>query len=125
MTARLRACVWIALMFAASCGEAGDQRTETLDPTAARERRERLAGATASLLDSGSAAFSARDYAGALRHYRAAVDQDSTVAAAWFGVYMAQTALGDERAAEEAFERARELEPNASLLDPSVGGVPR
>jgi len=108
----------------AACREPGDQRTDTLDPSEARARRAQLSESVVAQLDSGSAAFSSRDYAGALRHYQAAVAGDSTVAAAWFGVYMAQTALGDQRAAEDAFARARSLEPAASLLHPSEGGSP-
>lgn len=60
-------------------------------------------------LDSGNAAYRAGDYPGARRQYRAAVGEDSTAAAAWFGVYMAERALGNELAADSALSRAGDL----------------
>lgn len=60
-------------------------------------------------LDSGNAAYRAGDYQAARRQYRAAVEVDSTAAAAWFGVYMAERALGDDRAADSALRRAGDL----------------
>lgn len=60
-------------------------------------------------LDSGNAAYRAGDYESARRHYRAVVREDSTAAAGWFGVYMAERALGNEPAADSALERAGSL----------------
>lgn len=57
-------------------------------------------------LDSGNAAYRADDYRRARRHFHAAVEADSSVAAGWFGVYMAERALGNDRAADSALRRA-------------------
>lgn len=60
-------------------------------------------------LDSGNAAYRDGDYRAARRQYRAALGEDSTAAAAWFGVYMAERALGNEPAADSALKRAGDL----------------
>ena len=48
-----------------------------------------------------------------------AVELNPDAAAAWFGVYMAEKALGNEEAAAEALERAQDVQPGATLLHPS------
>lgn len=68
--------------------------------------RESLPDAVVAHLDSGNAAYRDGEYGRALRHYRSAAAADSTVAAAWFGVYMAERALGDSVAADSALRRA-------------------
>lgn len=107
---RALAAVWLF----ASCNGA--------EPEAARTGRVELApeptpGVT-SALDSGNAAYRSRDYVGALRHYRAAAELGPDVAATWFGVYMAQLALGDTAAADSAMRRARALAPGLAESHP-------
>jgi Flp pilus assembly protein TadD len=60
-------------------------------------------------LDSGNVAYRAGDYGEARRQFRAATEADSTAASAWFGVYMAERALGNEAAADSALRRAGSL----------------
>lgn len=97
-----------------------DQRTESVTPDVVRGARAVLDPAVVAQLDSGNAAMRAGDPSAALARYRRAVDLDESVTAAWFGVYMAADALGLEDEAEAALERARALEPRASLLDPDT-----
>lgn len=123
MTALIASCLLLGTV--AGCQrDIGDQRTDTLDPAAAEQRRENMPPGMTAQLDSGSAAFRAKDFEGALRHYQAAVAIDDTFAAGWFGVYMAQKALGNEDAARDAFERATAAAPGATLLHPGSGSVP-
>jgi tetratricopeptide (TPR) repeat protein len=77
------------------------------------------AGAAASQahLDGGNARFAAGDHEGALARYRAAAESDSTNAAAWYGIHMAGTALGDSALADQALARVRQLAPDAGPLD--------
>lgn len=96
-----------------------DQRTESIRADDVRQARENLPSAVVVQLDSGNAAYRAHDFSVALRHYRTAVEADSAIAAGWFGVYMAQRALGDFAAAEQAMERARSLAPGATLVHPA------
>lgn len=111
-----------AVLALASCRaapEEQDQRTETLDaPAAIQRERESLPPDVLAQIDSGSAAIRAGDARGALAHYRRATELSPELAAAWFGVYMAHQALGDEDEARAALEKARSLEPGASLMDP-------
>ena len=100
-----------------------DQRTQSVTPDVVRGAREGLDPGLVALLDSGNTAIRSDDPSGALEYYRRALEIDESAAAAWFGVYMASDALGREGEAEEALQRARELAPGASLLDPDT--VPR
>ena len=93
-----------------------DQPTRSIDPDAAERTRAELPAELVAHLDSGSAAYRADDFEAAREQYRAAVAMDSSVTAAWFGVYMAERALGNAEAAEEALKRAQDLAPGASLI---------
>ena len=66
-------------------------------------------------LDSGNTAYRAGEYQEALRHYRVATGDSAGGEAAWFGVYMAQQALGNEAAADSALRRAGELGESPSF----------
>lgn len=94
-----------------------DQETHTLDPREARaERSPELLAA----LDSGSNAYRARSYEAALEQYTHATELDPDEAAGWFGVYMAQRALGNIEASDEALDQARSLAPGATIIHPRV-----
>jgi Flp pilus assembly protein TadD len=79
----------------------------------------------AAQLDSGSTAFRADDFAGALAHYTKATELSPDLAAAWFGVFMAQEALGNSQAAREALAKTRTLEPGTDLAHPTAGDTVR
>lgn len=111
--------VFLCSLFVTACGE-DDQRTNTVTPDDVRQAREALDPRLVARLDSGNAAMRARDPATALERYREATVIDPESAAAWFGVYMAAGALGEEDEATAALDRARDLEPRASLLDPDT-----
>jgi tetratricopeptide (TPR) repeat protein len=116
----------IAVLFVtwvlAACG-AEDQRTDTVTGESFRQAAARMGPEVQAQLDSGNAAIREEDPETALRHYRRAVEIDDGVAAAWFGVYMAELARGNGEAAAEALERARRAAPGASLIEPDSTGV--
>ncbi|MEX0892559.1 MAG: hypothetical protein WEB88_10350 [Gemmatimonadota bacterium] len=62
-------------------------------------------------LDAGNAAYRKDDHETALAHYTKATEMAPELAAAWFGVSMAQEALGNAEAAQEAMQKAMELAP--------------
>jgi tetratricopeptide (TPR) repeat protein len=93
-----------------------DQPTRSIDPDAAERTRAELPAELVEHLDSGNAAYRAHDFELAREQYRAAVALDSTSTAAWFGVFMAERALGNAEAADEALSRAQDLAPGASLI---------
>lgn len=118
MTSHRALMAVLCLAVAASC-RPDDQRTDTMDMQEALQKRESLAPEVVAHLDSGSVAFRADDFEGARDHYLMAVDIDPNAAAAWFGVYMAEKALGNEEAAAEALAKAQDVQPGATLLHPS------
>jgi hypothetical protein len=93
-----------------------DQSTQSIDPAAAEDERASMPPDLVAHLDSGNAAYRAHDFSGARDQYRAALAMDSASTPAWFGVFMAERALGNEEAAAEALERTKELAPGASLI---------
>lgn len=116
----LTRCVRIALLLALVACRPADQRTETVDARAREEARTSLSDSARAALDRGSDAFRGRDYQAALRLYRRAAELAPDAAAPWFGVYMAERALGNVAAADSALARARAAAPGASLIGDSV-----
>lgn len=112
----LRVMTVVSALALGACGPPDDQRTDTVDPE--DTPRNEISAAGVAQLDSGNAAYSAAAYEAALRHYRAVTESDPEQATGWFGVYMAQHALGRIDEANEALERARSLAPGASLVRP-------
>jgi len=106
----------ILTLAAVGCGRPQDQETGSLNPAEARQKLEELPADLRAQLDSGSAAFRAKDLDAALAHYTAATAIDDKVAAAWFGVYMVQKAKGNSAEALEALERVQALAPGATLV---------
>lgn len=108
----------IAALTLTGCDRPDDQETGSLSREDVLQAREGLDPAYRDALDSGNIAYRAREYDEALRYFEAATEIDAEIAAGWFGVYMAQLALGDVEAANAAMERAQELAPGATLMHP-------
>ncbi len=62
-------------------------------------------------LDSGNAAYRAKDFRAALAHYREAARMEPDQPATWFGVGMAANALGDKAMADSATAQVERLSP--------------
>ncbi|HUG40768.1 MAG TPA: hypothetical protein VMM12_09790 [Longimicrobiales bacterium] len=117
---RLLGLALVGVIAASACGPRGDdQETGSISREDVHEARESLDPAVAAALDSGNAAYRAKRYAEARDHYAEATRLGDDVAAGWFGLYMAELALGNPEAAEAAVERARALAPGASLIRPT------
>lgn len=115
---RLALLCCCGVVAAAGCQRPDDQRTDTISADQVRQAREQLSPAVVAQLDSGNLAYRARNYEEARRHYQAAAQADPEAGAAWFGVYMAEQALGNLAAADSAMRRAQQLQPGASLIHP-------
>gem|GEM_PF-1559885 len=122
-TYRVVAFVLIALALT-GCRREDDQRTDTIDIETMRQAREALDPAALERIDAGNTAYREGRYQEALADYREAARLEPGAAAAWFGVYMAELALGNAEAAENALRRARESAPRASLVEPGEGEGP-
>lgn len=71
-------------------------------------------------LTEGNTAYRAGAYAEARDLYRRAAEEMDDPSPAWFGVYMAERALGNEAAAQQALERAGGLSGAAPMHGPGV-----
>lgn len=94
-----------------------DQTTSTADMDAVAER---LGPALMARVDSANEAFSADDFETASRLYRSIAEDAPDESVGWFGIFMAERALGNAAAADSALERARRAAPGASLLRPDT-----
>lgn len=105
-----------------ACGgeETPPPQRRSLDSEQPAERPG-LSPAAAVHVDSGNAAYRAGDYEEARRQFRAAVEAQPESQAAWFGVYMAERALGNEDSAEAALERAGDLPHPGGFLHAPPG----
>jgi tetratricopeptide (TPR) repeat protein len=116
----IRAIQTVVLLAAVAACAPDDQRTDTMNAEEAMQReRESLPVEVVAQLDSGGLAIRGDDYEAALAHYTRATEIAPGAAAGWFGVYMAQQALGNETAAREALDKAQAAEPGATLIHPT------
>ncbi len=114
--------VFVAMaLLLAGCERRDDQQTGAIRDQDVLAARAELDPRVVDALDSGNAAYRDRDYERALDLYNEAIALDDDLAAGWFGVYMAQLALGNADAAEAAMEQARARAPGASLMHPDPG----
>ncbi|MCG6957339.1 MAG: tetratricopeptide repeat protein [Gemmatimonadetes bacterium] len=109
----------LALAAATAC-RPSEQKTESVNPENVAQARENLPAAVVAEIDSANEAFRAGDHQSALEHYTRAKDMKGDVGAAWFGIYMAQRALGNEDAAKEALAEAQKVSPGATLIHPTA-----
>lgn len=116
----IRTRVLLALSIGAALGACrptgDDQETGSISREDVVEARRELSPEVTAALDSGNILYRAKDYAAAREQYAAAAQAGEDVAAAWFGLYMAELALGNTEAAEAAMDRAQDLAPGASLI---------
>lgn len=120
----IRRTGFAVLALLVACAPPEDQETGTIRDQDVRQAREELPPELVAALDSGNAAYRRGAYQDALSAYRRVVDHDEGVAAGWFGIYMAELALGNPEAADSAMARARDLAPGASLIHPERDTLP-
>ena len=121
MTGRILAVLALTALTAAGCDQPDDQETGSISREEVEQARQDLGPEVLEALDAGNEAYRAGNYEEALELYRQANEAHvgGGVAAAWFGIYMAELALGNEEAASEAMETARELAPESNLIRPT------
>ena len=99
-----RACAALAVSLTlGACGPPSrDEPADAIDPDGSG-----LPIAVLARMDSAAEAFTAGDAAAAQRLYRGVTDALPDLAAAWFGLYLAERALGNTAAADTALARAK------------------
>ncbi len=107
------------LLALAACG-----RGDAAGSGAAHGGADALPPEVRARVDSGNAAYRARDFQAALRHFREAARLDPGQAVAWYGVQMAAGALGDRAAADSAAARLRALAPSSPPAAHHPGAAP-
>jgi tetratricopeptide (TPR) repeat protein len=75
-------------------------------------------------LDSGNAAFRARDYDSALTHFTQVSELAPGLAAGWYGIGMTHSAMGNQEEANVAMMRAHRLAPEIPLEHPTTQAPP-
>lgn len=116
---------WLVCLVLIGACRPDDQSTGSIKQEDVRKARTKLPSAAVAQLDSGNAAYRARDYQRAVQHYQAAIGIDSEQAAPWFGIYMAESALGNVTRADSALQRAQKIAPGATLIHPRSEGESR
>lgn len=104
-----------------SSGGAPPAGAVTLGSKATDPRVAQMPEGVPAQLDSGNAAYRAHDYAEAAKHFHKATQLGPQQAAAWYGVYMAEHALGHTAAADSAAQIANKLAPGVLAAHSSVG----
>jgi len=95
----------LAVLLAAACSQEEAEEQVPLDASSS------VPPAVQAQLDSGTMSFRGGDVEGARLHYRAAAELAPELPAAWFGVYLAETRLGNQAAADSAAEIVNRLAP--------------
>lgn len=119
---RTRAVLLLTALAVAGCGRKEQPGTPaTTAGTGTMTETPRVELGTSAQLDSGNTAFRAKDYQGALAHYRKATEREPALAAGWFGLYMAQSALGDKAGADSSMRKVQALAPGTMGAHPAPG----
>lgn len=107
----------VVLTLAACSGEEG-QRVELGADTAqsTQIRRADWPEGLAARVDSANAAYADSAYATAAEIFRSATEEHPEIGTVWFGLYMAENAMGNTEAAAAALERAEALNPGLSQM---------
>lgn len=123
---RSRLAALAFVLAAAACGPSEPPVPPAQDAPEQAPAEPLIPAEVSAQLDSGTTAYRENDFQAALAHYTRATEGAPSLAAAWFGVYMAQQALGDSAAAQAALQKAQELDPQAlSGHAPPSGPSPR
>lgn len=103
------AALWLGL---AACGGQEEQDGMQFQGEEVEAARQGWSPPLAALVDSGNAAYRSGRFAEAARLFRRGTVEHPHQGATWFGLYMAEHALGNVSAADSALARAEALTPS-------------
>ncbi len=116
---RRKSWVWaVALVAVAACGGEEAERVELGDPQeeVRAGARESWSPELTARVDSANAAYAAEAYETAREIYTAITEENPELGVAWFGLSMAERALGNEEAAEAALAEAEARNPGLGRM---------
>jgi tetratricopeptide (TPR) repeat protein len=109
----------VALVAAAACGGEEGERVELGEPQQQETRpsaRENWSPELTARVDSANAAYAEGDYEAAAAIFTAITEEQPDLGVAWFGLSMAERAMGNEEAAQEALEKAEARNPGLGRM---------
>ncbi len=116
---RFSSWVWtVALASVVACGGEEGERVELGEPQQ-QERADARANWSPELtarIDDANTAYAAGDYEDAAEMWRSITDEQPELGVAWFGLSMAERAMGNTEAADEALARSEELAPGLGRM---------
>lgn len=89
----------------------GSQQSETRP-----DARETWSPELTAAIDSANALYAADDYEGAAALFTEITEDNPDLGVAWFGLYMAERARGNDEAADEALAKAEEFSPGLGRM---------
>ncbi len=116
---RRKSWVWaVAMVAVAACGGEEGERVELGDePQETRANaRESWSPELTARVDSANTAYAAGDFETAREVYAAITDEQPELGVAWFGLSMAERALGNEEAAQAALAEAEARNPGLGRM---------
>lgn len=117
---RWSAVVMVGVVALAACNDRGEDAQTQLDNDAMAEARTGWTPEFGELVDEGNAAYREGRYDDAAEAYHGATEMNPDVAAAWFGLHMAESARGNQEEADEALMRAEALTPGLGVGHPDM-----
>jgi tetratricopeptide (TPR) repeat protein len=108
-----------ALVGLAACGGEPEGERVELGGQEAAERPGARASWSPELtaqIDSANAAYADGDYETAAAMFTAITEEEPELGVAWFGLYMAESAMGNEEAAAEAMAKAEQYAPGLGRM---------
>jgi tetratricopeptide (TPR) repeat protein len=124
----MRTRKWIAAMAViglVACGEADEADRIPLGQEQAQREggRAQWPAELVALVDSANLAYSQERYEEAAEIYRGLTEEYEDIGTVWFGLYMAENALGNTEAAQAALERAEEQSPGLGRMHEQAESV--
>ena len=80
------------------------------------QRRDAWPEGVAVQVDSANTLYAAQEYEAAAEIYRGLAEEHDNIGTIWFGLYMAENALGNQEAAMAAMERAESISPGLGMM---------
>ena len=107
----------LVVMTLTACTEEEGQRVPLGEDTTTQPRgRETWSPEMTALVDSANAAYAAGEYQTAAEIFRSLTEEHPDVGTVWFGLYMAEDAMGNAEAATTALERAEAINPGLGRM---------